>query len=316
MAERERIIPIQIEGRESSSRESTPESDVEENKLSKSLEELSVDTRPSQNPETSHKKLQIQVKPAVVSSSSQQEYLKEFDVLEKREGNSIFSDYILPNMDTLEHIVLVIDTAQDENCTPFIIGNQKYTPLGMLRRAISIFIKLKHNINPHHEFAIIVMNESDARLALPFTNDSRKLNDCLNKLTECETEDVFDLNTVFKIIMEVEAPQPLAPGIAPPYVLRTIIFYGRSYTLPEITITKELSMYLNHPFFTCDILMTHEPVEASNHCEKIFLILQNLDKKGTAYFFPVCRDLRRLHRCTGKLLAHPLQRPIQKLIKS
>lgn len=312
----ERVIPIKLEDRKSPNRETSPESDVEQKELSKSLEELSVDTKSPQKPETSRKRPQIQVKPATVSSSTQQEYLKEFDVLEKRESKIVLSDYTLPNSDTIEHIILVIDRAQDENYTPFVIGTQKYSPLSMLKRAIHIFIKLKHSINPHHEFAIIVMNESNASMSLPLTSDSRKLNDCLNKITECETEDVFDLNTVFRIIMEDEAPQPLAPGIAPPHVLRTIIFYGRSYTLPKITMTEKLTQYLNQPFFTCDILMTHEPVEASNHCGKIFDILQNLDKKGTAYFFPVCRDLRRMHRCTGKLLAHPLQRPIQKLIKS
>lgn len=333
----ERIIPIQVEGRdESTNREATPESDKEQSELSKSLEELSVESKRSPSPcivgssdvrkptivkvdvhATSSPK--VRVKPAPVTSSEindGQEYLKGFDVLEKRDGNAVLSEYTLRNSDVLERIILVIDRAQDENYTPFIIGTQKYTPFSMVKRAISIFIKLKLGIKPHHEFAIIIMNENQACLQMEFTSDSRKLLECLNKITECETEDIFDLNSVFNIIEDVGLPAPFAPGLPPPYILRTIIFYGRSYTLPQITMTDKLKAFLNHPFSICDVLMTHEPVEASNHCQKIFDLLQNLDQKGIAYFFPVCRDMRRMHKCTGKLLAHPLQRPIQKLIKN
>lgn len=284
--QKERIIPIQVEGRDEPSETSGDKK--EQQNLNKSMEELSVD---KDLPKTDSVKRPIQVKSATSSSNDEQEYLKEFDVLEKREGNSIVTGYSLPNINTPERIFLVIDKAQDENYSPFLANNQKYTPLSMLKRAVSIFIKLKLNINPFHQFGIIAMNESNAQLLLSPTHDARKLNDCLNKIKECETEDIFDLNTVFNIIMEDDIPQQFTSEIHPSHVLRAIIFYGRSYTLPKVTMTDKITELLNNPFFTCDVLMTHEPVEISNHCGKIFDVLQNLDKKGTAYFFPVGRDL-------------------------
>ncbi|ENN79104.1 hypothetical protein YQE_04442, partial [Dendroctonus ponderosae] len=332
---------IQAEGREEPpSQESIPEIDQDQSQLSKSLEELSVDTKPSTSAETPKKTSnneeelvmstpvgkglastetpspKVIIKPAPVPLKDNLEYLKDFDIFEKRDGSPVITQYNLPNSDVMERIVLVIDRAQDENYTPFVIGNQKYTPLSMVKRAISIFIKLKLAINPNHEFAIIVMNENNATLLLELTNHVKKLLDCLNQINECITEDIFDLNKVFEIIEGVEIPTPQALGLPPPFVLRTVLFYGRSYTLPQITHTEKLDEFLNNPFFILDILMTHEPLETSNHCQKIFDILQNIDKKGISYFFPVCRDLRRVHRCMGKLLGHPLQRPIQKLVKN
>ncbi|XP_060525010.1 BRISC and BRCA1-A complex member 1-like [Cylas formicarius] len=314
----ERIIPIQIEGRESDNQPEKVEAEEDNNsiaadqnddgdgeqKLSESMEQLAVD-QPVKKPV-------VQVK----SLNTQQEYLKEFDVMEKRDSNVLLSDYQLPNADSVEKIFLIIDRAQDENVTPFNIGAKKYTPLAAIKRAVNIFLTLKHNINPHHEFAIIVLNESDATLVINFTSDLRKLKEAVSKITECETEDIFNLNSLFKIITEYELPSVIAPEIAPSYVMRAIIFYGRSYTRPQLEPDSEICHYLEYPYFTCDILMTHEPVEAGNNCVQIFELLQNLDTKGTAYFFPVGRDLRRLQRCCGKLLAHPLQRPVQKLIKS
>ncbi|XP_066140788.1 BRISC and BRCA1-A complex member 1-like [Euwallacea fornicatus] len=316
----ERIIPIQIEGRDEPV-EGAPEkieTDKVQNELSKSLEELQVTTKEITTNENSYSqeeisKVKVKVKPAPPPVDDEHEYLKEFDVFEKRDGNIGNNSY--PTSDVKEHIVLVIDRAQDENFTSFIVGNQRYTPLSMVIRSISILIKLKLGINPHHEFAIMVMNSNRANLIQEFTNDLKKLNDCLSQIKECEAEDIFDLNTVFDIIQEFDMPSPLADGLPPPFVLRTILFYGRSYTLPQITRTESLEAFLKHPFTVCDILMTHEPVEISNHCQAIFDDLQTLDQKGIAYFFPVCRNIRRMQKCMGKLLGHPFQRPFQKLIK-
>lgn len=322
----ERIIPITVEGRD----EPNIETDLVQTNLSKSLEELKMETSLNDQPSTSaapqsnikatgkgkSTARKVVIKRAPVPINKEHEYLKEFDVFEKRDENNIVSGFTYPSANVQERIVLVIDRAQDENYTPFIVGNQKYTPLTTVKRAVSIFIKLKLNINPCHQFAIIQMNEKNATKVQDFCSDFRKLNDCLNKITECQAEDIFDLNTVFDLIQNDLPPGPSQSGLITPHVLRTILFYGRSYTIPEIELTDKLDNFFKHPFSICDILMTHEPIEISNHCQKIFDVLQTLDKKGIAYFFPVGRDSKRMHRCSGKLLGHPFQRPIQKLIKN
>ncbi|CAG9764556.1 unnamed protein product [Ceutorhynchus assimilis] len=352
----EHIIPTEIDNADSSSQSGTgsgssaANNDEEQSKLSNSLKNLSVQPHPrdysaalrsrpltasvepslavpkpsdpvesdTSTPGPSNKTTKARVKPAAVSlkDEDESEFLKNFDRLERRDINAIMQEYSLPNSDTLEKIILVIDSAQDENYTPFIASNQKYTPLSMIKRAVSIMIKLKLGINPHHEFAIIVMKKNDADLLFEFSNDYKRLIDCLNRISECETEDIFDLNTVFHKLEDIPLPKPLAPGLPPPYNIRIIFFYGRSFTMPQITMNEKVEALFKNPYFFCDVLMTHEVIEASNNCQKIFNVFQNLDKKGTGYFFPVGRDARRMHKCTGRLVAHPLQRPIQKLIKN
>ncbi|KAL1505515.1 hypothetical protein ABEB36_005063 [Hypothenemus hampei] len=311
----ERVIPIVIEENANS------DSSIQTWELSQSEEKIHASSNTPEQPDsekipsqTNIKK--IRIKPAPLLPKVELEYLKPFDVIEKRNGTTIESEYSLPNEDVIERIILVIDRVQDENYTPFVLGNQTFTPLNMVKKAISIFIKLKLGINHKHEFAIIVMNNNKASVLMEFTNNPKQLVDALNRISECETEDVFDLNTIFDLIETAELPEPVDSGLAPPFLLRTVIFYGRSYTIPKLTLNEGLERLLNNKNFVCDVLMTHEPLETSNNCQKIFDHLQNLDPKGYGYFFPVCRDYKRMFKYTGKLLAHPFQRPIQKLLKN
>lgn len=289
----ERIIPIQLEYSQDEESNNSSES---EKKISKPMEELSIKTgKPT---------IQVKAKPNV-----QEEYLKEFDVFEDH------SKCTLPNANIPEKIILVIDQAQDENFTSFKLHNNLLTPLSMLKRAIQVFIKLKHMINKHHEYAVVILNTNNAGWYLNFSTDIRQINHFIDKLEQCEVEDTFNLTSLFDEILENISLPEVIDNVSPPYLVRTVIFYGRSYTLPVIKYTNEIRKLLQHPYFICDTLVTHEPVDKSNHCKKIFEVLQNVDKKGYSYFFPVCRDVRRLHTCIAKLLSHPLQRPSQKLQK-
>lgn len=291
---KERIIPIQIENSED---EATQTGSDTENYISRPMEQLTIKS----------KKPNVQVK---LKASIQEEYLKEFDVFEEQ------SKCTLPNANIPEKIILVIDQAQDENFTSFKLHNNSFTPLSMLKRAIHVFIKLKNMVNKNHEFAVIILNTNNAGWYLNFSTDIRRINALIDKLGECEVEDTFKLNYFFDEILENITLPEVVDDLPPPFLIRMILFYGRSYTLPKINFTKEIEHLLNHPYFICDVLMTHEPIDKGNHCKKIFEVLQNLDKKGYSYFFPVSRDVRRLHTCMAKLLAHPLQRTCQKLQKT
>lgn len=286
----ERIIPVKIEN----SDEETNNGSDTENKISKPMEELTI----------APKRRHIQVKK---KSNIQEEYLKEFDVFVDH------SKCTLPNSNIPEKIILVIDQAQDENFTPFKLNNGSYTPLTMLKRAIHIFIKLKNIINKNNKFAIVILNTNNASWYLNFSNDIRKIHNFVDKLDECEVEDTFKINSLFDEILENISLSEMKESVSPAYLIRTILCYGRSYTLPKMELTEEIEKLLQHPYFVVDVLMSHEPIDKGNNCYRIFESLQNLDKKGYSYFFPICRDTKRLHTCFAKLLAHPLQRPCQKL---
>ncbi|CAG9835442.1 unnamed protein product [Diabrotica balteata] len=303
----ERIIPIEMEDDDNSNDESgTNSTIVNTNKEVKSCVENSKEDK-SNHKESSPdnekgQKLVILIKP-ISKNKDLEENLKKYDVFEER------SKFSLPNINVPEKIILVIDRAQDENCTNFAEANGKYTPLSMLRKSLHLFVNLKHAINKNHEFAIVLLNENTATWSLPFTSELRKVNNCIEKITQCEVEDTFNMNLVFEeILPNIKIPQD---EIAPPYIIRTIMCYGRSYTIPEINFSEEIVKLLDNPFFICDILMTHEPVDNSNYCSKIFECLQNIDRKGISYFFPVGRSALRLHNSMAKLLGHGLQRPFQ-----
>ncbi|KAG5900071.1 hypothetical protein JTB14_016044 [Gonioctena quinquepunctata] len=283
----ERIIPIEIEN----DNENEPQ-------LSEPMEQLAIEQKQPAAP--------IQVK-TMQKNKDFEKCIGDFDQFEERSKSTLL------NANVPEKIILIIDRAQDDKCTQFITEKSKFTPLSMLRRAVHLFLKLKHMINKNHEFALVVLNENNASWLLDFTTDLRKLNSIIDRITQCHVEDAFNLNSLFTVISEhVELPE----GVAPRYIIRPIILYGRSYTVPNLEADANIENMLNNPYFIVDVLLTHEPVDKSNNCNKIFEALQNIDKKGLSYFFPVCRDSRMLHRSMSKLLAHPLQRPIQNIHKT
>ncbi|XP_056648291.1 BRISC and BRCA1-A complex member 1-like [Diorhabda sublineata] len=295
MSEFERIIPIKIEKGESSSHEVSSTSETNKDCQKKdTLQSASQQTKPH-----------VQIKP--LNESKSYEYLKKYYVFEERGKDPIV------NINVPEKIILVIDRAQDEHCSNFIAKNIKYTPMTMLRKSLHLFVKLKSMINKNHEFAIVLLNENNASWYMNFTSDVRRIDNAIGTITQCEVEDTFDISLVFEeIIPNIKVPEET---VAPPYIIRTVLFYGRSYTVPELKFSEDIQALLDHSFFIFDVLMTHEPIDKSNHCSKIFERLQNIDKKGISYFFPVGRNTRRLHNSIAKLLGHGLQRPLQKLQK-
>ncbi|XP_023017768.1 BRISC and BRCA1-A complex member 1 [Leptinotarsa decemlineata] len=288
----ERIIPIQIE------QEETHDENVI--RLSEPMEQLVIEQGPVP--------VQIQ-EDEIEENDDVEKYFKEFDLFEGR------NEYSLISANVPEKIILIIDRAQDEKCTPFLTEKSKFSPLSMLRRIVKLFLKLKHMINADHEFALMVLNENDSSWQCDFTRDPKKLNYNIDRIKQCDVEDSFSLNSLFtEISNHVQLPD-FDNQLPPRYIIRPIILYGRSYTIPALESNAEISKLLNNPYFVVDTLFTHEPVDRSNNCNKISECLQKIDQKGLSYFLPVGRDTSRLHKSMAKLLGHPLQRPVQKLQK-
>lgn len=253
-------------------------------KLSPTIEQ----DKDSSNEDTQFSKLDVQIS-------------KEADVTLKR---------AVPAYNVPEKIVIAVDIAQDEIYSNFQMSNGiSCKPLSMLKHAIQIFLYNKQALDMAHEFALVVLNENTSSWVLDFTSNVKEFMAELDNIEECSTEDIFNLNSLFDVIQEhVSIPPYSKEVLVPPaYVVRVVLFYGRSFTLPQIDRSEACTM-LNSPYFTLDVLMTHEPPNTNNHCATILKTLQNLDTKGFAYFFTVARNPLLLLTSTAKLLAHPLQR--------
>lgn len=245
-------------------------------------------------------------------SNSSSEILIETDNLITFENSS--TD--LPSYNVPEKIIIVYDRVQDENFTSFQLNNgKKYNPFYMMKNALKFFLTNKLNLNELHEFALLVLNQNTAHWAHDFTRDVQDILDKLDCLTECDTEDRFDMSSVFDIICgQISLCLPNENScIPPPYIVRAICLYGRSYTIPFFDQTSAIRDLLSSKYFTFDVCMTHEPPCISNHAAMIFEELQKFDSNG--YAFSVHRNSAKLHEAMAKLLAHPLQRPYQNFAK-
>lgn len=299
----ERIIPIQIENQ--SPRRST-------RNLEKSFASAASSSQ-QKPPEPSKQEEKDAEDDAVINESASE----EISFIE----NDSELDFEIPERSVmpcnqLEKIIFVVDTALDDNCSLFQLNEGvTCTPLALLKRAIEMFLTSKSAFDQKHQYALVVLNENESNWILDFTADVNKFLKELYALKECHAEDIFNLNSLFNVINEYVSLEPVKDDsmIPPAYVVRTVLCYARSYTLPELTKTEEVENLLNSPYFTFDILMTHEPPNTDNNCAKIAKILQEIDVKGFAYFFSVARSAPGLFVAMAKLLSHPLQRPIQRL---
>lgn len=229
----------------------------------------------------------------------------------KEKGNDVALQSV-PPFNVPCKIIIVFDRARDEMFTHLNYRGESYTPTTMLQRALGIFLQNKNFINSKHEYALMLLNENIATWSVNFTKNVSEIEDKLEELEECQTEDVFNMNSVFDTIMNhVSLPKTDHILQPPAYVVHTIFLYNRSYTLPECEMTETLQSYLKSPYFTFDVLITHEIPEANNYCQKIIDILHNYDRKEKCYFFPVARDAELLHYSMAKFMCHPLQRPKQ-----
>lgn len=304
-----RIIPIEIEEEVGKGRKlryttkSKKEHDAPE-------ENTPVKEAPVEQPTKCEKDDEFTSEDVVLLTSDEDQDASKKDAIR----NEIL-ERALPQSTVPEKIIIILDTALDENASKFLLSDgSAYTPLEMLKRGLQIFLHNKQLINSSHEYALIILDKNKAYWALNFT---RKISNVLEKLcnlNECSIEDVFDLNSVFDVINEnVHIPDKnLNPDA---YVVRAIFIYSRSYTIPSIKRTEEIDKLLNSQYFTFDVVMTHEPPSTENNCTKISNILQNLDTKGFAYFFSVSRHSNAFLTAMGKLLSHPLQRPLQNQAK-
>ncbi|KAJ3639096.1 hypothetical protein Zmor_004256 [Zophobas morio] len=304
---RERIIPIEMEG--------------DENRVEGIKEAEMGSGEPSTSKSRKERIVPIQIE---AEDSSDENKAKEAatnldtnDPEEKTKPTNLKSN-ALPKVNVKEKIILVVDSAEDEKFTPFWqINGQERKPFDMLKYAVAVFLNHKHSMDKKHEYAVAILTANNVSWVVDFTNKIDEIISKLEEIKSCQTEDIFQLNSLFELICQkVQVPRLCKMEdiiFPPPYIVRTVLLYGRSYTMPTLLENKEIQELLKSPYFILDVLMTHETIDEDNNCNKIFNVLQNLDVKGYSYFLSVGRDAKTLLYSMGKLLGHPLQRPRQEL---
>ncbi|XP_076440512.1 BRISC and BRCA1-A complex member 1-like [Babylonia areolata] len=224
-------------------------------------------------------------------------------------------EILCPRINCPEKILFCLDFSSEMNETFFRsrVGDQ-LSALRETKKALRMFIMNKYRINPKHEFALAVFQE-DAVWVKGFS----KPKDILNILDDLVCQQSFpagdfDLTQLFHTLQEnLTLPEIVGDVrfVPPPYVVRVLFIYGRSQRIPLFT-DKEMHHQLEaSPYFFLDVLYVHEPPSEDNKCEEIFNRLCELDHKGLSYILEAA-SLTRLFDSVATLLAHPLQRPLQR----
>lgn len=223
----------------------------------------------------------------------------------------------LPNINVPEKIIICLDVCYDNpNTLLRLMDGTTFTPFNMLKRVLDFFIHSKHAINKSTEFALLILKDSDPYWLQGFTNNLKDIINVIDYLSPKESiSETFDFQKIFHILkQEIQIPDYNDTDciLPPQYVVRMIVLYGRSNCIPYIPQEDPYFIHLKKQFyFYIDILLSHEEDCALHKCEEIYDALQDLDD-GYSYVYEASRNATKIHECVAKLLAHPLQRPLQK----
>ncbi|XP_077293943.1 BRISC and BRCA1-A complex member 1-like [Arctopsyche grandis] len=235
---------------------------------------------------------------------------KEVQVLDRIPKRTV------PNANVPEKIILCIDSCQSDNCKSFQLDSEVFSPLAMLKRVTEFFLYSKQAINNNSEFALVILKENEPIWVHHFTKNVIEIMIALNSFDSetCKSSE-FDLSLLFDMVHDKVTLPEVGPDyklVAPLNVVRLIIIYNRSNCVPKLRSGDRIYELLKkHPYFTVDILYAHEENCSDYICEEVYDALQSLDN-GYSYIFEVAKSATKVHECSAKLLAHPLQRPLQK----
>ncbi|XP_026496661.1 BRISC and BRCA1-A complex member 1-like [Vanessa tameamea] len=223
----------------------------------------------------------------------------------------------LPNVNVPEKIIICLDVCYDDPSSLFRLGDgTTYTPINMLKRVLDFFIHSKHAINKRTEFALVVLKDTVPYFVQNFTNNLKDILSAIDYVNAEESKsESFDFQKLFEILkQEIEIPEYKQSDciIPPPYVVRMIVLFARSNCIPVISQEDPYFNFLKKQlYFYIDILLAHEEDCALYKCAEVYDSLQDLDN-GYSYVFEISKNATKIHDCIAKLLAHPLQRPLQK----
>ncbi|KAM6231985.1 LOW QUALITY PROTEIN: BRISC and BRCA1-A complex member 1 [Harpia harpyja] len=222
-----------------------------------------------------------------------------------------------PRVNCPEKVIICLDLAE-EMALPKLesFNGSKTNALNISQKMIEMFVRTKHKIDKCHEFALVVVN-NDATWLSGFTSDPREVCSCLYDLETVVCKS-FNLEGLFNLIQQkIELPvTENVQTIPPPYVVRTILVFGRPGCQPQFSMSEHMKKMLQCPYFFFDVVYIHNGVEEKDDetsWKEMYAFFSSLDTKGTNYKYEVSLTgpAVELHNCMAKLLAHPLQRPFQ-----
>lgn len=227
-----------------------------------------------------------------------------------------FQKQNIPNVNVPEHIIICLDVCYDDNSLYRLADGTTFTPINMMKRVLDFFIHSKLAINKKTEFAIMILKDTEACWLLNFTSNVKDIINVIDYINvDDTTTENFDFKKIFNVLKQnIEVPEYKQGEfvLPPPYVVRMLVLYGRSNCIPNIPQDDPYLIFLKKQlYFYTDILLAHEEDCAVHKCAEIYDSLQNLDN-GYSYVYEVSRNATKIHDCTAKLLAHPLQRVLQR----
>ncbi|KAF1472992.1 BRISC and BRCA1-A complex member 1, partial [Eudyptula minor novaehollandiae] len=195
-----------------------------------------------------------------------------------------------PRVNCPEKVIICLDLAE-EMALPKLesFNGSKTNALNISQKMIEMFVRTKHKIDKCHEFALVVVNNDATWVSeatgtgtgmgtsphLPhpdpsqlsgFTSDPREVCSCL-----------YDLETVVCKSFSIPPPPPPSSRrsqqkielpvtenvqtIPPPYVVRTILVFGRPGCQPQFSMSEHMKKMLQCPYFFFDVVYIHNGVE-------------------------------------------------------
>ncbi|XP_041273267.1 BRISC and BRCA1-A complex member 1-like [Onychostruthus taczanowskii] len=147
----------------------------------------------------------------------------------------------------------------------------------------------------------------------PRVNCPEKVIICLDLAEEMAVPKLESFNGQQKVELPVTDNVQTIP---PPFVVRTILVFGRPRCQPHFCGGEHVKKLLQCPYFFFDVVYIHNGLdekEDESSWKDMFGFFGSLDTKGTNYKYEVALagPALELHNCMAKLLAHPLQRPCQ-----
>lgn len=179
-----------------------------------------------------------------------------------------------------------------------------------------MFVRMKQTLNRNHSFAVVVLGEQ-ARVVLDFENDVEKVTVAIDELEIAHGENTrtFDFSQLFSLF-ERMVPNENGDIAKIKALYRAIVFYGRSYELPILMDTSQVSEL---DTFFMDLLYMHKKrTDEGVNCQEIFDFLCDLESHTTwktEYIVEASLSFQRLHQHLLMLLAHPIHRLSQDVFR-
>lgn len=217
----------------------------------------------------------------------------------------------IPTINCHEKIVLCLDVSTEMESLQFRMKiRDKVSFVTLIKKALGIFFRSKHMINPLHEYALMVLSNTAFWMS-DFCSDPMKILTFVDDLSNPVICDTCELSSILDELQKHVVIPRVSDGCSPPYIVRVILIYGRSMCIPQLNRKPHHYEMESSNCFCVDVLYVHDPPTCENNCEKIFEVLCDLDEFGTSYILEASKNPTKVFDCMAQLLAHPLQRCLQ-----